>query len=242
MKKRTQRAIAHAVNARSHRIVVIVAIAVALLKVAGYFSLTAPIVEGESLPVQVEPPSTDCVVSGKGCEDAYERFIQQATDLPDTAAVEPTVIPTSIPLPTPTVRVAPTAEPTIVVVDNRAEHIKAVLQRYGSPMAEYAPDFVRIADTYGVDVALALGITRKETSFGKSACFGHRYNIGCHRIFRSSVNSFVEGFEEHVKLLASPLYKGLTVEQIIYKYAPPVENNTDGYIQQLHAFMEELHG
>jgi hypothetical protein len=39
------------------------------------------------------------------------------------------------------------------------------------------------------------------------------------------------GFSALHSLLSGPSYSGLTIEEAINKYAPPVENNTNGYVE-----------
>lgn len=52
-------------------------------------------------------------------------------------------------------------------VDDRADRLKAFLESYKSPLAEYAEDFVKIADEYGLDWKIIPIISGIESTFGK---------------------------------------------------------------------------
>lgn len=55
-----------------------------------------------------------------------------------------------------------------VVVDTRAKVLKAYLDKYNSPLAPFAQDFVTQADAYHLDWKLLVAISGVESTFGKA--------------------------------------------------------------------------
>lgn len=53
-------------------------------------------------------------------------------------------------------------------VDPRAEALRNVLMRYGSPIAQHADIFVKYADIYNIDWKLLPAISGVESTFGKA--------------------------------------------------------------------------
>src|SRR3989344_1852416 len=51
--------------------------------------------------------------------------------------------------------------------DHRVENLRNYLQKYNSPLTEYAADFVSYADVYGLDYRLVPAITGVESTYGK---------------------------------------------------------------------------
>ena len=51
--------------------------------------------------------------------------------------------------------------------DNRSQILEEYLEKYNSPLAEYASEFVEAADAYGLDWRLLVAITGVESTYGK---------------------------------------------------------------------------
>lgn len=116
----------------------------------------------------------------------------------------------------------------------------------GAPLAGHGASFVEQANRNGVSPYLLAAIARKETQFGKTSG-KFRYNPGGWGVHLGpSVNtsrSWDEGIGKIAKGLSGSLYKGsgLTrASDILMKYAPPSENNTQQYIDQVNSWMREL--
>lgn len=106
--------------------------------------------------------------------------------------------------------------------DYRAENLRVYLQTMNSPLVEYAEEFVKYADTYGLDYRLVAAITGVESTFGK-------------RIPKNSYNAYgwangdyrFESWEDsigHVSMTLRTKYidRGApTIVKIARRYAPP---------------------
>lgn len=80
------------------------------------------------------------------------------------------------------------------VVDARVTAVQNVLERYSSPLAPYAKDYVHYADKYSVDWKLLPSIAGLESTFGKNYIPG-TYNVygwGSGRIY---FDSWAHGIE-----------------------------------------------
>lgn len=106
--------------------------------------------------------------------------------------------------------------------DHRVENLKNYLQKYNSPLTEYAAHFVSYADAYGLDYRLVPAITGVESTFGKRIPY-KSYNAygwanGVYK-FKSWEDSI-----EHVSMSLRTKYidKGAgTINKMARRYAPP---------------------
>jgi len=126
-----------------------------------------------------------------------------------------------------------------VQLDNRVEKLTAFLEKYDSPLAPYAPDFIEMADRYQIDWKLLPAITGVESTLGKQIPF-HSYNAygwdnGNYR-FQSWENSL----EIVSKALREKYYnRGLdTPYKIGPVYAPP----SSTWAGKVSRFMNEIEG
>lgn len=116
----------------------------------------------------------------------------------------------------------------------------------GSPLT--AEDIVRGAAGTGVDPRALAVIARKETEFGRTAgrFRNNAYGYGVH--LGSDVNtspSWEAGTRKVAEGLSGGLYKGAGITRlrdVIMKYAPPSENNTDLYIKQVEDWYRSMGG
>ncbi len=106
--------------------------------------------------------------------------------------------------------------------DNRSQILKDYLEDYDSPLAEYADEFVKAADSYGLDWRLVVAITGVESTFGKFIPQGSYNAYGW-----ANGAYYFESWPEsiwHVSQTLKEKYinRGAdTVEEIGRIYAPP---------------------
>ncbi len=107
-------------------------------------------------------------------------------------------------------------------VDYRIDNLRAFLDKYNSPLTDYADEFVSYADTYGLDYRFVPAITGVESTFGK-------------RIPKNSYNAYGwangdyrfsswGGSIEHVSMTLRTKYidsGASSVAKIARRYAPP---------------------
>lgn len=110
-----------------------------------------------------------------------------------------------------------------------------------SPLASHAQDFVTYGQKYNVNPAFVVSLAQKETSLGiagngpapQNNIFNVRNGSGGSFGGYPSIEASIEAVN---KLLSGDLYLGppsnfTTIKQIMYRYAPPSENDTANYVQ-----------
>jgi murein DD-endopeptidase MepM/ murein hydrolase activator NlpD len=119
----------------------------------------------------------------------------------------------------------------------------------GSPLSGHGASIVRAASKYGVDPRVLVVIAKKESQFGKTSgrFKNNAWGYGVH--LDSSKNTFPTweaGAEKVAKELATgPYYKNAgkkTLAQVVNTYAPPSENNTALYTNQVNSWYRQLGG
>ena len=117
-----------------------------------------------------------------------------------------------------------------------------------APLAGQGEMLVRVGRRYGVDPRVLAIIARKESQFGigsgrfRNNAWGWGVHLGPEV---NTSRTWEEGATKVAKGLAGSLYKGAgltTPSQIIMRYAPPSENNTRLYIDQISGWMREMGG
>jgi hypothetical protein len=106
--------------------------------------------------------------------------------------------------------------------DYRVENLKKFLQKYNSPLAEYAEIFVNYADMNGLDYRLVPAITGVESTFGKHIPL-NSYNAYGWANGDFSFASWEDSIS-HVSEVLKEKYidKGVdTIPEIARTYAPP---------------------
>ncbi|MGA3292060.1 MAG: hypothetical protein ABSC49_02880 [Candidatus Microgenomates bacterium] len=106
--------------------------------------------------------------------------------------------------------------------DYRVENLREFLEKYNSPLAPYAEDFVAYADANGLDYRLVPAISGVESTFGKNIPF-NSYNaygwVNGNYDFRSWQDSIATVSST---LKYSYIDKGaVSIPQIAKRYAPP---------------------
>lgn len=130
-----------------------------------------------------------------------------------------------------------------------AQGLAQVINRFigqGTPLSGKGAAFVASGQRYGVDPRVLVMIAKKESSFGATSGRFRNNAFGWGVHLDASHNTFPTweaGIDTVAKGLAGALYKGSglrTTDQIIRKYAPPSENNTGQYQQQLRQWGQQL--
>ncbi len=128
--------------------------------------------------------------------------------------------------------------------DARAKIIENFFKGYNAPLAEFASEFVNVADKYQLDYRLLPSIAMQESNGGRKIIEGSKNPFG-YGIYGGSVlrfTSYGESIERVGKGLREDyLNKGLTKpEQIMAKYTPPSIALGGPWAKGVSAFMEEL--
>jgi hypothetical protein len=119
----------------------------------------------------------------------------------------------------------------------RVGRVKKFLEQHRSPLADEADVLVRVADRFNLDYRLLPAISGKESTFCKYYrpetfnCWGW----GPHIKFDSFESAIY-----HIGESLSQRYDTSSVRSIGYKYAPPTENDTEGWITTVEKFIKEI--
>lgn len=129
---------------------------------------------------------------------------------------------------------------------SRADDLDAYLHSKGSPLAGQGQTLVKYGNRYGVDPRLLVALAGAETSFGTDPNAGQdpaHFNVwgwGPHIKFRSwddAIGTITRGLKKNY------IDKGLnTIAKIGNTWAPPSENNTGQWAQNVAGFFHELGG
>lgn len=106
--------------------------------------------------------------------------------------------------------------------DFRVENLRKFLEKYNSPLSNYAEDFVTYADTNGLDYRLVPSITGVESTFGKHIPY-ESFNAYGWANGEYTFSSWEDSIS-HVSgvLKTSYIDKGApTIAKIARRYAPP---------------------
>jgi hypothetical protein len=112
----------------------------------------------------------------------------------------------------------PTLVNKTVNYDTKVSQIRSYLSKKNSPLAEYAEEFVKASDEYGIDYRLVAAISIIESGGGKH-CF-RPYNAWGWG--KSGFDSFKDGIWQVSKGLSKYYADGLDLpKEIAYRYCPP---------------------
>lgn len=124
--------------------------------------------------------------------------------------------------------------------------------RPDSPLIPFAGDFVKYGEQYGVNPTFVVALAQKETSLGTAGyAKPPQYNV--FNIRGNGPGGFgnYDGYKDAIRavneLLAGDLYLGppsnfTTIEEIMNRYAPPSENDTEAYIEFVNETMQKISG
>lgn len=131
------------------------------------------------------------------------------------------------------------------------EMFDQVLREAHSPVAEVARECYDIIQAYGLDPAVALAFFRHESSYGKAGVAARSKNWGNLRRggrAREVIGGFAyyddwrESLRDWCDLIRHRYIEELgldTVAKILYRYAPPSENDTALYVARVEGYVHE---
>ena len=132
----------------------------------------------------------------------------------------------------------------IAHADGRAKIIEEFLQTYKSPLFNYGPVFITVADKYSLDWRLLPAIALQESNGGRKV-INDSYNPFGYGIYGGQVIKF-ESWEEAIERVGKALREdylnqGLkTPYQIMTKYTPPSLAKGGAWATGVSTFMEQL--
>ncbi|TXI34319.1 MAG: hypothetical protein E6Q53_01550 [Candidatus Moraniibacteriota bacterium] len=122
--------------------------------------------------------------------------------------------------------------------DVRPLAMRAVLEKYNSPMVGYENELIKVAEKYGLDWTLLAAIAGTESSFGKrmpANCL-NPYGWGIYGDNKLCFNSFPDAAEAVAKGLSSR-YNISSLESIGRTYN---KVSTEGWINHTKFFMNKI--
>jgi len=133
------------------------------------------------------------------------------------------------------------------------EQIDKILDAAGSPAKGTGADWIKYGKESDIDAAYGLGIFNQESTLGtNSGWYKAGYNTGniicagywqCHGAFRDysqDADPWASSIKDVMALLRNYRDGGIkNYGEAIYKWAPPVENDTDGYIRDAQNIVAE---
>lgn len=123
--------------------------------------------------------------------------------------------------------------PTSAGADDRLARIKEFFRRHNAPVAGLAEEFLKAADTHGLDWRLLPSLALVESAGGRTARNNNIFGWNPARIHFATVE---EGIYTVAKFLADgSFYKGKNLDQKLWTYNP-----VRGYRERVKAVMAEL--
>lgn len=113
-------------------------------------------------------------------------------------------------------------ESSLDVFDYRVVNLRNFLEKYNSPLAEYAEEFVKYADLYKIDYRLVPAISGVESTFGKKIPYDSYNAYGW-----ANGDYKFESWPDSIATVSSVLKKNyidhgsVSIKQISRIYAPP---------------------
>ncbi len=124
--------------------------------------------------------------------------------------------------------------------------------RPDSPLIGHAQEFVTHGKSFNVNPALVVALAQQETSLATTGnAQPPQYNVFNIRNGRGgsfgNYDSYSDAIRAVNELLAGELYMGppsnfTTIEEIMNRYAPPVENETNAYVAFIKDVMQKIYG
>ncbi|SRR5258708_5271446 len=136
------------------------------------------------------------------------------------------------------------AEP--VIVDRRAELLRSFLEKYKSPLAENAADFIGQADTYNLDWKLVAAISGTESTFGHeepTACY-NSWGFGIYTNHMTCFADYKEGIKTVSQALRTNYINRLGTDDVyaighMYAASPTWAAHTTYFLNQITQFALE---
>ena len=155
--------------------------------------------------------------------------------IPQTAYSQKTAPQTSISIQTATKQLSAARDPRIKI-------LRSYLEKYDSPLAPYAQDFVASADKYNLDWKLVAAIAGNESTFGKAVPY-NSYNAWGWGVYGDNVirfSSWSEGIDtisQGLRVRYMDAWGGQTVYDIgrVYASSPVWADHVTFYMNQIQA-------
>jgi hypothetical protein len=117
-----------------------------------------------------------------------------------------------------TVIANPPARTPVFTADRRIERLQAFFDSYACPAPRHIADYLRAADTYGLDYRILPALSVRESTCGQYEKLNNRWGWDSGE---SGFGSIALGIEYVARQLAqAPQYKGKTLDQLLWTYNP----------------------
>jgi len=117
-----------------------------------------------------------------------------------------------------TVITNPPIKTPVFTADRRIERLRVFFDSYGCPAPRHIADYLRAADTYGLDYRVLPAISVRESTCGQYQQFNNRWGWDNGQ---SGFGSIPSGIEYVARQLAeAPQYRGKTLDQVLWTYNP----------------------
>jgi hypothetical protein len=102
--------------------------------------------------------------------------------------------------------------------DARIERLRVFFDAYACPAPRHIADYLRVADTYGLDYRILPALSVRESTCGQYQKMNNRWGWDSGQ---SGFGSIASGIEYVARQLAeAPQYKGKTLDQLLWTYNP----------------------
>ena len=106
----------------------------------------------------------------------------------------------------------------VFTADARIERLRVFFDAYACPAPRHIADYLRVADTYGLDYRILPALSVRESTCGQYQKMNNRWGWDSGQ---SGFGSIASGIEYVARQLAeAPQYKGKTLDQLLWTYNP----------------------
>jgi hypothetical protein len=113
---------------------------------------------------------------------------------------------------------APPLQTPVFHADPRIARLEAFFDSFGCPSPRHVADYLRVADTYGIDYRILPALSVRESTCGLYQQMNNRWGWDN---ARSGFGSIPAGIEYVARQLAeAPQYKGKSLDQLLWTYNP----------------------
>lgn len=127
------------------------------------------------------------------------------------------------------------------IEDSRVVVLRKYLEQQGSPLAPYASDFVKDADTYNLDWKLLVAISGVESTFGKAVPCTNAWGFGVYGDQTLCFNSYPEAIQTISKTLREQYMDKWGATDVyaigsLYAASPTWADRVTFFMNQIEAF------
>jgi len=117
-----------------------------------------------------------------------------------------------------TVITNPPVKTPVFTADRRIERLRLFFDSYSCPAPRHIADYLRAADTYGLDYRILPALSVRESTCGQYEQLNNRWGWDSGQ---SGFGSIASGIDYVARQLAeAPQYKGKTLDQVLWTYNP----------------------